>query len=72
VFDVLSIKSFVCLYKTVDADADLMEFEGNKQKMTSRKTRSERERERERERKKKFNSSVMKTYGLFVIHNDEL
>jgi hypothetical protein len=70
VFDVLSIKSFVCLYKTVDADADLMEFEGNKQKMTSRKTRSERERKRKKE--KKFNSSVMKTYGLFVIHNDEL
>ncbi len=69
-FDVLSIKSFVCLYKTVDADADLMEFEGNKQKMTSRKTRSERERKRKKE--KKFNSSVMKTYGLFVIHNDEL
>jgi hypothetical protein len=50
VFDVLSTKSSVCLNITVDADADLMCSEGNKQ-MNEVRNKKKDERERERERK---------------------
>jgi hypothetical protein len=51
VFDVLSTKSSVCLNITVDADADLMCSEGNKQMNQVRNKKKTKEREREREKK---------------------
>jgi hypothetical protein len=59
VFDVLSTKSSVCLNITVDADADLMCSEGNKQMNQVRNKKKTKERERE---KRKTSECVMNTY----------
>jgi hypothetical protein len=59
VFDVLPVKSSVCLNITIGADADLMCSEGNKQMNQVRNKKKTKERERE---KRKTSECVMNTY----------
>ncbi len=54
-FDVLSTKSSVCLNITVDADADLMCSEGNKQMNEVRNKKKTKEREREKKAIRMYN-----------------
>jgi F0F1-type ATP synthase assembly protein I len=74
VFDVLSIESFVCLNITVDADADLMCNEENKEKMRSETKKKIQQRinliknkRKSKEKKKYFEWDKLTIHCCFIM-----